>query len=182
MHADWLPRGDCCGEKNRKLKEAVTDKRAERVQRWLDSKKKGVGCHPGHPLCRAHWRSKDKGIRVGLDGGRKQCKHQDFEDLTPLCKAFIEAEALMSRELGADDLMGHWMHLLETKVEALADLQDEGGLTPAQLSCLAEAQQKLKSLDKTGNCKRWRARLQVICQVAVRVPDKVAPSCLSRPI
>ena len=117
------------------------------MQRWLDSKKKGGGCHPGHPLCRACWRSTDKGIRVGLDGGRKQCKHQDFEDLTPLCKAFIEAEALMSRELGADDLMGHWMHLLETKVEALADLQDEGGLTPAQLSYLVKAQKKLKSLD-----------------------------------
>ena len=86
----------------------------------------------------------------------------------------MEAEALMSRELGADDMMGHWMHLLETKVEALADLQDEGGLTPAQLPCLAQAQQKLKSLDKKGNYKRWRARLKVICQVTGRVPDNVA--------
>ena len=90
--------------------------------------------------------SKDKGIRLGLDGGRTQCKHQDFEGLTPVCKAFIDAEALMSRELGADDLMDHWMRLLETKVEALADLQDEGVLTPAQLSCLVDAPQKLKSL------------------------------------
>ena len=79
-------------------------------------------------------------------------------------------------------MMEHWKHLLATKAEALADLQDEDGPTQAQLLYLVKAQTKLETLDEEGNCKRWAARLKVVCQVTGRVPANVTPSCLMRPM
>ena len=66
--------------------------------------------------------SKDKGIRVGKDGEKKQCNKDHFTELQMKAAEWARNEMLKGHELSADDLMDEYVTCLR---EALYDLQQE---------------------------------------------------------